>query len=216
MRAAAQLFVPGFGAGPELYEESLPTGWVALAPPSFRRARGSFEHYARWLHDEVGAWGSPVLLGGHSMGAALSVAVAADIPEHVRGLLLIAPAGLPLVKPIRQSLVDFSGQVVRGRYPMRSMLRGVGDVLSAPRSALGVARRVHSLDLSSEMRRVRSHRIPTTVVGCVTDTLVTIRHCREAARLLGADYRELNVPGGHMWMLEASGRLHREFVRLTA
>ena len=216
MLAAAHLFVPGWGAGPELYEQGLPTGWIALEPPSFRRGRGSFECYRRWLVDEVRSRGAPVVLGGHSMGAALSVAVAAEIPEQVGGLLLISPAGLPLTKPIRRSIVDFSAQVARGRYPLRSVVRGAAGVLAAPRPAFDLARRVRSLDLSTEMQRVRRHRVPTTVVGCVTDTLVTIRHCREAARLLGADYRELTLPGGHMWMLGASDQLRRELTRSTA
>ena len=215
MVAATHLFVPGFGAAPTLYEDGLPGGWIALDPPSFRRGQGSFERYRRWLVGEVRSRGTPVVLGGHSMGAALSVAVAAEIPEDVGGLLLISPAGLPLTKPMHRSVVDFSRQVARGRYPMRSLVRGTAGVLGAPRSALDLARRLHALDLSSEMRRVRRHSIPTTVVGCVTDTLVTIRHCREAARLLGADYRELSLPGGHMWMLEASDRLRGELARIT-
>src|SRR5262245_28354504 len=215
MLAAAQLFVPGWGAGPELYQKGLPGAWVALEPPSFRRGRGSFERYKRWLLDEVRSRGAPVVLGGHSMGAALSVAVAAEIPEQVGGLLLIAPAGLPLTKPMRRCVADFSGHVLRGRYPKRLALRGVAGVLAAPGSALVLARRVRVLDLSTEMRRVRRHSIPSTVVGCVTDTLVTIQHCQEAARLLGADYRELDLPGGHLWMLEATGRLRAELARVT-
>jgi pimeloyl-ACP methyl ester carboxylesterase len=215
MLAATQLFVPGWGAPPELYESGLPGGWSALEPPSFRRGRGSFERYRRWLLDEVRSHSGPVVLGGHSMGAALSVAVAAEIPEQVGGLLLIAPAGLPLTKPIRRCMADFSGHVARGTFPMRLAVRGVAGVLAAPGPALELARRVRALDLSTEMRRVRRQCIPTTVVGCVTDTLVTIRHCREAARLLGADYRELDLPGGHLWMLEASGRLRAELARIT-
>src|SRR5262249_8910412 len=152
----------------------LPPGWTALEQPSFRRGRGSFERYKRWLLDEVRQRGAPVVLGGHSMGAALSVAVAAEAPEQVGGLLLISPAGLPLWQAMRRSVADFSGQLVRGRYPVRSALRGAGRVLGAPRSAFELARRVHGLDLSTEMQRVRRHCIPTTVVGCVTDTLVTI------------------------------------------
>jgi pimeloyl-ACP methyl ester carboxylesterase len=215
MLVAARLFVPGWGAEPELYDQGLPSSWVALEQPSFRRGRGSFDRYRRWLLDEVCRHGAPVVLGGHSMGAALSVAVAAEIPGNIGGLLLISPAGLPLWKPMRRSLADFSGQVVRGRYPVRSAVRGVSRVLGAPRSAFELACRVRALDLSTEMQRVRRHRIPTTVIGCVTDTLVTIRHCRQAARLLGADYRELDLPGGHMWMLEASDRLRAELVRVT-
>ena len=216
MLAAAHLFVPGWGADADLYRRSLPDGWVALEPPCFRRGRGSFERYRRWLLGEVRSRGTPVVLGGHSMGAALSVAVAAEIPEQVGGLLLISPAGLPLTKPIRRSLADFTGQVVRGSYPLRSVLRGTANALAAPRSAAELARRVRALDLSVEMLRVRRNRIPTTVVACVTDTLVTIRHCRDAARLLGAEYRELDLPGGHMWMLEGSGRLRTELARVRA
>jgi pimeloyl-ACP methyl ester carboxylesterase len=215
MLAAVQLFVPGWGAGPELYEDSLPEGWVGLRMPSFRRGRGSFERYRRWLLDEVRSCGVPVVLGGHSMGAALSVAVAAQAPEHVDGLVLVSPAGLPLSKPIRRCVADFSNHVASGRLPLRSAVRSVAGVLAAPRPALDLAHRVRALDLSAEMRRVRRSGIPTTVVGCVTDTLVTVRHCREAARLLGADYRELDLPGGHLWMLEASGRLRVELVRAT-
>lgn len=215
MLEAARLFVPGWGAEAQLYDAGLPAGWEALDPPSFRRGRGSFDRYRRWLLDDVRSRGGPVVLGGHSMGGALSVAVAAEIPEQVGGLLLISPAGLPLAKPIRRSVAEFSGQLARGRYPLRLAARGAGRALAAPRSAFALARRVHGLDLSPEMRRVRRARIPTTVVGCVTDTLVTIGHCREAARLLGADYRELDLPGGHMWMLEATGRLRAELGRVT-
>jgi pimeloyl-ACP methyl ester carboxylesterase len=216
MLAAARLFVPGWGAGPELYERGLPSGWVALEPLTFRRGQGSFDRYRRWLADEVRERGTPVILGGHSMGAALSVAVAAEIPEHVGGLLLLSPAGLPLTKPMRLSLADFYGQVRDGKYPMRWALRRIGGVVGAPRSALELAWKVRALDLSAEMQRVRDHRIRTTVISCVTDTLVSIRHCRETARLLGAEYRELNLPGGHMWMLGASSILRRELGRATA
>jgi pimeloyl-ACP methyl ester carboxylesterase len=215
MLTASHLFVPGWGADPALYDHGLPAGWEALEPPGFRAGRGSFERYARWLAYEVRARRGPVVLGGHSMGGALSVAVAAEIPEHVGGLLLVAPAGLPLLKPMRRSVADFWAQVGRGRYPLRPAVRSAAQILGAPRSALALARRVHGLDLSTEMQRVRLHRIPSTVVGCVTDTLVTIRHCREAARLLGADYRELDLPGGHMWMLEAPPRLRAELGRVT-
>src|SRR5262245_38379066 len=111
MLAASRLFVPGWGAGPELYDPGLPAEWAALDLPSFRLGHGSLERYRTWLLEEVRSHGTPVVLGGHSMGAALSVAVAAEIPQQVGGLLLIAPAGLPLTKPIRRSLADFSAQL---------------------------------------------------------------------------------------------------------
>ena len=39
------------------------------------------------------------------------------------------------------------------------------------------------------------------MIGCATDTLTTAAHCRRVATLAGADYRELELTGGHMWML---------------
>jgi pimeloyl-ACP methyl ester carboxylesterase len=213
--AAARLFLPGWGAPPGLYDAGLPTGWTALEPPSFRRGQGSFDQYRRWLTTEIQKRDTAVILGGHSMGAALAVAVAAEIPDRVEGLLLIAPAGLPLTKPIRRSLADFYSQVAHGRYPIRAALHAVACILAAPRSALALARRVRALDLSTEMRRVKRHRIPATVIGCVSDTLVTGRHCRETAQLLGAGYRELDLPGGHMWMLGSWRSLRAELARNT-
>ncbi len=138
------------------------------------------------------------------------MAVAADLPGRVDGLLLIAPAGLPLSKPMRRSLAGFTSQIASRRYPLAAAARSVAGVAAAPRSALRLARRVRRLDLSAEMLRVRAQRIPAIVVGCVTDTLVTVRHCRETARLLGAGYRELDLPGGHMWMLDSWRSLHGE------
>jgi pimeloyl-ACP methyl ester carboxylesterase len=208
--AAVPLFLPGWGAPAGLYDAGLPPGWTALQPPGFRQAGGSFDFYRRWLATEIRARDTRVVLGGHSMGAALAVAAAAEAPDRVERLLLIAPAGLPLTKPITLSLVDFSSQLARGRYPLRAAARAVGNVLAGPRSALGVARRVRTLDLSSEMQRIKRSWIPATVVGCVTDTLVTVRQCRETAGLLGATYRELDLPGGHMWMLGSWRALRAE------
>lgn len=198
---ARRWFLPGWGAPARLYGAGLPPGWSALDPPGFRRARGSFDQYRAWLTSEVAGADRPVVLAGHSMGAALAIAAAAAAPDQVERLLLIAPAGLPLVKPMARSFADFVGQLTRGRYPLRVVARGIGGVASGPASALAVARAVRSLDLSAEMKRVRQHRIPATVVACTTDTLVTVGHCRRTARLLDASYRELDLAGGHMWML---------------
>ncbi len=56
---------------------------------------------------------------------------------------------------------------------------------------------------------MRAAGIPVLVVGCSTDTLVTGGHARAIADLLGAEYRELTLAGGHMWMLQAHELLSR-------
>jgi pimeloyl-ACP methyl ester carboxylesterase len=141
------------------------------------------------------------VIGGHSMGGAMAICVAAARPELVARLVLVSPAGLPLTKPISRSLADFTLQLAGGRYPIGHALDGIRDTLSAPRAAFSVARSVHDLDLSSEMRAVRDQGVPSAVIGCSSDSLVTVAHCRRAALLLGATYRELALAGGHMWML---------------
>ena len=59
------------------------------------------------------------------------------------------------------------------------------------------------LDLTRELGALQEADLHVEVVGCATDSLVTPAHSRTMAELLGADYRELDVCGGHMWMLTA-------------
>jgi pimeloyl-ACP methyl ester carboxylesterase len=195
------LFLPGWGAPGALYAPGLPSGWRALEPPPFGRAEPSFDSYLVWLLAELESQRTPVALAGHSMGGALAVAAAARCPDRVRRLVLVSPAGLPLVKPVRRSLADFALQLAQRRYPAAHVRPALAAALRAPRSAWQLARTVRALDLSAEMRCVRASGIETTVVACSSDTLVTASHCRRAAALLGARYRELAREGGHMWML---------------
>jgi pimeloyl-ACP methyl ester carboxylesterase len=209
----ASLFVPGWGAPPGLYAPGLPPGWTMLEPPLFQA--GTFAAHRRWLVERLDALAGAVVLGGHSMGGALAIAAAAARPERVRSLVLVSPAGLPLTKPIRLSLRDLCLQAATRRYPAWAAATVLRAALARPRQAVGLARDVRALDLSEEMARVRAAGILATVLGCTTDTLVTARHSRRAATLLGARYRELPAAGGHMWMLGEWRRFERELVAAT-
>jgi len=205
---ASALFLPGWGAPAALYQPGLPAAWRALEPPSFAASRGSLEAYRRWLGLELSRRGrSP--LGGHSMGGALAILAAAESPELIERLVLVAPAGLPLQKPLSASLVDFVRQAARGIYPREAAARGLAAVARAPRAAFALAQEVRALDLRRECARVRAAGIPVLVVGCSSDTLVTRGHAQTLADALGADYRELTLGGGHMWMLQAQELLAR-------
>ncbi len=144
------------------------------------------------------------------MGAALALLALAGRPEGVEKLTLISPAGLPLDKPMRASLSTFVAQAARGCYPAGELCRMLAGTASAPRSALRLARSVHDLDLSAELEQVRASGIPCTVIGCVSDTLTTCAHCSRLAALLGAEYRELDAPDGHIWMITGPRRLAAE------
>jgi len=202
----SRLFLPGWGAPAALYSPGLPSSWDVLEPPSFAASGGSLAAYRRWLDLELRGRGRSSL-AGHSMGGALAILAAAESPELVERLVLIAPAGLPLDKPIHQSLRDFMRQLVGGDYPHRLALGALLALARAPRSALALARHVRELDLRRECARVRAAGIPTTVIGCATDTLVTTDRTRSLAEALGARYEELELHGGHMWMLADRARL---------
>lgn len=205
---ASALFLPGWGAPAALYEPGMPRDWCILEPPSFAASGGSLAEYRRWLGIELGRRGrSP--LGGHSMGAALAICAAAESPDLVERLVLVAPAGLPLQKPIATSVLDFLRQVARGIYPSAAAARALTAVARAPRAAFALAEEVRALDLRRECARVRAAGIPVLVVGCSTDTLVTGNHARTIADALGGEYRELTLGGGHMWMLHAHELLAR-------
>jgi pimeloyl-ACP methyl ester carboxylesterase len=195
------LFLPGFGARAHAYAAGLPLGWNASQPPPPRSTGGSLAGLRTWAVSEIADRQGRTLVAGHSMGAALAVLAAVSAPEHVSGLLLIAPAGLPLRKPLRRSATDFARQLAARTYPVHDVVAGARELVAAPRSAARLVRALRRLDLSGPMVRVRAAGIPTVVVGCTTDTLVPPDHSRRVARLLGAEYRELDVAGGHIWML---------------
>ena len=205
-----KLFLPGFGASGRLYARGLGEGWAALEPPPFRASRGSLGFHRERVLREIARDDRPVWLAGHSMGAALAVLTAAAEPERVARLTLVSPAGLPLRKPIAASLGRFAAQVAQGRYELSEM-RQVAGALRSPRAALRLAQAVRRLDVSRELGAVRAAGIPAEVVSCASDTLVTPAHSRAIARLLGADYHELELEGGHMWMLTAWPAFSRLF-----
>ena len=207
------LFVPGWGATAGLYVAGLPEGWEALELPAFRTTRGELLAYRRWLGAEITRQRTPVALAGHSMGGALALLAAVDQPEMVEKLILLSPAGLPLHKPLWASTTTFVGQVARGCYPASELCRALAGTATAPRAALRVARSVHDLDLTPELERIRTHRIPCTVVGCTSDELTTPAHCRRLATLLNATYRELDASEGHIWMITEPRRLAKQLTR---
>ncbi len=209
MARASKLFLPGFGARAETYRAGLPAGWEPLQPP-VGSGDATLRSLCDWLVTELRSRPDRVVLAGHSMGAALAVLAAVQAPEHVDGLVLIAPAGLPLSKPIRRSLRDALRQIREGRHRPRDVAASLADLARAPRASARLVRALRRLDLSSSLQAVRSSRIPALVIGCESDTLVSPSHTRAIAGMLGADYRELSSTGGHVWMFGEWHRLQRE------
>ena len=200
----SRVFVPGFGATASLYQ--LPDEWTVHRPPAFRLA-SSVEARLGALQHHLDHYDSPITLAGHSMGGALAIVAAGADILRIERLVLVNPAGLPLTKPFVASLRDFSRQVVDRFYPRRELLAGIRDALAAPRATYALARAVRTLDLREQLEAVRRKGIPTDVIACIGDTLTPVSHCKQIAKLAGARYRELDLRGGHMWMLAEPGAL---------
>jgi pimeloyl-ACP methyl ester carboxylesterase len=194
----SRVFVPGFGASASLYH--LPDEWTVHRPPSFRVA-ASMEARLCALRRHLDHYDGPITLAGHSMGGALAIAAAGSDLARIERLVLVNPAGLPLTKPFAASLRDFSHQVVDRLYPRGELLTGLRNALAAPRATFALARAVRGLDLREQLEAVRGKGIPTEVIACSGDTLTPLEHCKQIAKLAGARYRELDLRGGHMWML---------------
>jgi pimeloyl-ACP methyl ester carboxylesterase len=193
----------------------LTDAWTALQPPRFRQA-DTLDAHLEWLDDTLRAHSGRVILAGHSMGGALCTLAAALWPERVSRIVLVAPAGLPLSKPLHRSGLNFVGQVASRRFSLAETARSLRAAAAAPACALRLALAVRALDLSTEMHELREAQVAATVIGCTTDTLVTPRHCRRAAELLGASYHELSLAGGHMWMFGSWARFRYELARAAA
>src|SRR5262245_50049229 len=199
---AARIFLPGFAARPHMYAPCLPDGWEAARTPSPRLTGGSLASLRSWALREAAARQDRVCIAGHSMGAALAILVALARPEQVEELVLVAPAGLPLTKPMTRSVGELVRQVASGTYAFADVVAAAREHAAAPRATARLVRALRRLDLSAQMRKVQTLGIRTTVIGCTTDTLVPPDLSRRAAELLGASYRELDLPGGHIWMLD--------------
>jgi pimeloyl-ACP methyl ester carboxylesterase len=192
-----RIFVPGFGARASFYRAALGARWTIVEPTPF----DALDAHVDALAARLRLVPEPITLGGHSMGAAVAVLAALREPQFVARLVLVAPAGLPLTKPVSASLREFVAQAAGGVYGGRELVAAVAAAVRAPRAARRLAREVRRLDLRAELGVLGELGIACDVVACSGDTLTPVGHCRRIAELAGARYRELRAAGGHMWLV---------------
>jgi len=183
---------------------------VILDPPSFVASGATVAAYRRWIVERCRARPGPFTLAGHSFGAVLAVHAALADRVEVERLVLVSPSALPLEKPVPLMFWDFSRRLAACWFPPREGTRAMRQVLFHPLLARRLGMEVRAIDLSEELAELRDRGLPCTVVAASTDTLTPPSLCRRVAELCGGDYREVDVPGGHLWFLRAHDLLASE------
>jgi len=205
-------------------------GWrvVNLSLPGFggSDAMGTAEVTIDQLTDQIALVKErlgigPLVLLGHSMGAAVAMHYAANHPDEVLGVIyrdgIATPAWqhrhgavarllhvLPGVAPVADmaaavalDLPDLlAGQVL---LTIRSMIPDLRHNVKVFARSAPIASMLMHLDLSSEVRAVRAHDVPVLAEWGCFDRLIPPSTASEFSEIAGLDIHW--VLGGHSWML---------------
>lgn len=135
-------------------------------------AETSIARQALLLAPAVASCGAPAVLVGHSLGGPIVARYAADHPEQVAGLVLVAPS----LDPARERLLWFQ-KVARFRL-IQALLPT--DLVTAEREILPLG-----AELGALLARWPAVRAPTSVLQGMADTLVDPGNADFAAERLG-------------------------------
>jgi pimeloyl-ACP methyl ester carboxylesterase len=163
---------------------------------------------ARWLAERLedgGLQGAAVV--GHSSGGTIAVLAAAQAPEAVGRLVLVAPAGIFVSRSRLAYVRPLAVQVLRAPQRLPQMIRD--SLRIGPFRLTRIAFDLLRVDVAPALPQVRA---PTLVVWGADDPLL--------APALGAVFAEqipnarlVVLPGcGHIPMLESPDALHRELL----
>ena len=164
---------------------------------SMRRAKGGFvlSEAADWLSSWMEAVGlERTHLVGHSMGGYISVVLAAQHPELLRRLVLVAPAGVPTGRSIRGYVLPL---VRAGLYVRPSLLTLFArDALrTGPSTFFGAVRELLAEDVRTHLRKIKA---PTLLIWGRLDTLVP---------LPTGDVMREEIPDSRLLVLERTGHV---------
>lgn len=165
-----------------------------------------------------------IALVGHSLGALIAAAAAAERPARVRGLTLLAPAqgyARATARVRRQKRDDRLAMLARlgplamGRERGANLLSSTADVeqielaqaMMGGVNVGGYIQATHMLstgDLLTDLERVTC---PVRVASGSADAITPAQGCEAVARHVGAPYLSLG-PAGHLCAVEASSMVN--------
>lgn len=203
------------GRGMRVYAPTLPGfGGSACLPAS----EFSLGGYARWVADFVAGIDAegPVTLVGHSFGGGVAIRTAHDFPDLAERLVLVNSIGGStwangkgaLVAMRERPLWDWGLHLQADLLPGRQLTRvlpviirdAVPNLLRSPAAVWRAGHLARSADLTGELQRLKSRRLPVVIVWSQRDDVIpaaAIGSLRAAA----GDPVCVTVPGSHSWLL---------------
>jgi 3-oxoadipate enol-lactonase len=170
----------------------------------------------------------PFDLVGFSLGGCIAAYIAAEYPDKVRSVVILAGFSSAENKrselqfslwkdlignnlPAMAKLVLINGFSDRFIAQLSdSQIEGLLKIIETDNDWQGMLRQIDldmTLDIREQIKRIQK---PTLVIGCSYDQLVPVESVRELAQAIqGAQYAEL--PSGHLAIIEQP----EQFVRLT-
>jgi pimeloyl-ACP methyl ester carboxylesterase len=143
---------------------------------------------------------------GHSLGGLLAAELAAQQPDRVRRLVLVAPAGIPCERGVLGRSLPLLEELVDVRTHLGTIVADA--VRTGPVSLLHGVAYVWERDLSLELHAVAA---PTLLVWGDRDRLLPPRIAKRWQTLL-PDARLVLLPCGHVPMWEAPRELAESVV----
>lgn len=187
---------------------------IALDLPGHGASSGDgcriIDDYAAVVRGVLAALGrGPVVLGGHSMGGAITLTVALSAPESVQGLVLVGTGARLRVLPevFRLLTKDYAEGVAIvterawSRSSAEALKEGGRRSMSATRQAVTIGDFM-ACDGFDRMERVSQIRLPTLVIVGEDDELTPPKYAEFLVRkIIGA--RLVRIPhAGHYVSLE--------------
>lgn len=204
-------FLHGWGLSPRSYQEVCDSlalnghNIVAPALPGFGKSQPIHDTFHKAYMRVMNRLASslqevdipaPSILVGHSLGAGLSLSIAAAYPHLVSELVLVCPIGGTGANVIEWAKLVASLRSEIGINSIPRMKDALPSFIFNPLAVASVGIAARHADLSEPLRNVVSSGIPVTIIAASNDEVVPIGRLQEIPEI-----NIITIEGTHGWIL---------------